>query len=335
MSFPLLSPAGDTLKNRIRSRGFTLIELLVVIAIIAVLIALLLPAVQQAREAARRSQCKNNVKQLGLALHNYHDTFKTFPIGQRDMKSVPNWRIGVLPYLDQAALYNQLRFNEAFLSGCGPAAGGFAVATNNKVLASLLIPVFRCPSSSLDPFADVGCNFDKGQVHDYVGISGAVPDPVATTANCSPETGYGIWCNNGLLAYNEVFGLRDATDGASNTLLVAEQSGKIGTRDFRAGYHGGWSSLQNSGGKRGPEFAASDLPYGSGTVTVRYPINRATTGAGTSTAYHSNTILNSFHTGGIHALLGDGSVRFLSDNMNLATLRNLASRQDGQVLGEL
>ncbi len=321
------------LKNSIRVRGFTLIELLVVIAIIAVLIALLLPAVQQAREAARRSQCKNNAKQLGLALHNYHDTFLTFPIGQRETKAAPNWRVAVLPYLDQAPLYNSLRFTEAFSSGCA-SPGTLAGMANNKILIGLVLQVFKCPSSALSATADVGCNAEQSQVHDYVGISGAVPDTIVATANCSADLTYGMMCNNGLLPLNEVFGLKDATDGASNTLIVAEQSGKIGTNDFRAGYHGGWSAMQTSGGKKAPQFVSGDLPYGSGTVTVRYPINRTTTGAGSNTSYQYNTILNSFHTGGIHGLLGDGSVRFLSDNMNLATLRYLAARQDGQVLGE-
>ena len=98
-----------------RNRGFTLIELLVVIAIIAVLIALLLPAVQQAREAARRSQCKNNMKQLGLALHNYHDAANKFPIGTRFSMSAPNWRVGLLPYLDQAPLFHSVKCNRCGL----------------------------------------------------------------------------------------------------------------------------------------------------------------------------------------------------------------------------
>src|SRR6056297_1446776 len=92
-------------------RGFTLIELLVVIAIIAILVALLLPAVQQAREAARRSSCKNNLKQLGLAMHNYHDVHDCFPLG---MVHRINWRVSILPYLEQSTIFNQLDFNESF-----------------------------------------------------------------------------------------------------------------------------------------------------------------------------------------------------------------------------
>ena len=102
-----------------RKRGFTLIELLVVIAIIAILIALLLPAVQQAREAARRSQCKNNMKQIGLALHNYHDVFTTFPIGGLKNSRGPNWRVGLLPYMDQAPAYNQVSFASSFWAHSG------------------------------------------------------------------------------------------------------------------------------------------------------------------------------------------------------------------------
>ena len=135
---------------------------------------------------------------------------------------------------------------------------------------------------------------------------------------------------------NQVTRIRDITDGASNTMVVAEQSGQVGTADYRGGYHGGWSSLAGvpSGRFLVPTFLATDLPYGSGTVTVRYQINAKTAGLGAGSSYYANTILNSFHTGGIHALLGDGAVRFLSDSMNIDTLKNLASKDDGIVLGE-
>ncbi len=144
----------------VRKRAFTLIELLVVIAIIAILIALLLPAVQQAREAARRSTCKNNMKQLGLALHNYHDVFNTFPIGQQPGNTRPNWRVGILPYMDQAPLYNQLDM----------VSGDFAspYTAPNDVLAGLIVAVYACPSSPLDPTSTApGNNGDRGQAHHY------------------------------------------------------------------------------------------------------------------------------------------------------------------------
>ena len=126
-----------------KRRGFTLIELLVVIAIIAILIALLLPAVQQAREAARRSTCKNNLKQIGLALHNYHDVFGTFPIGSQVTYYRANWRSAILPYIDQAPAYNKLTqvasSQHGFAAGSGNSASGYN--TENAVLNNFYVPV--------------------------------------------------------------------------------------------------------------------------------------------------------------------------------------------------
>ena len=131
-------------------RGFTLIELLVVMAVISILIALLLPAVQQAREAARRSSCQNNLKQLGLALHNYHDVHKTFPLGATAMtdwalKNGTNWRTAILPQLEQGPLFEQLDFEN------GSSFAGDTY-TGNEVLRGLKLAVYLCPSSDLDPF---------------------------------------------------------------------------------------------------------------------------------------------------------------------------------------
>ena len=122
----------------VTKRGFTLIELLVVIAIIAILIALLLPAVQQAREAARRSQCKNNLKQMGLALQNYHDTHRVFPISHGDTGNSFGWRASVLPNIDQAPLYNKINFSENIIN------------TDNLEVARTPLPVYRCPSDPTD-----------------------------------------------------------------------------------------------------------------------------------------------------------------------------------------
>jgi len=161
-------------KQHIHKRnGFTLIELLVVIAIIAILIALLLPAVQQAREAARRSTCKNNMKQLGLAMHNYHDVYTTFPIGSRLHYLRPhNWRFAILPYLDQAPLFN-----------IAPAASFNAAPGANTVsdlMDGLFLPVYECPSSPQTLSQYNGTSI-KSQSHDYVGIMGSIDDPAGRT----------------------------------------------------------------------------------------------------------------------------------------------------------
>jgi len=141
---------------RPRRIGFTLIELLVVIAIIAVLIALLLPAVQQAREAARRTQCKNNMKQIGLSLHNYESTSNCWPIGSFfPFATVPNWRLQIFPYFDQAALYNQLDFTQSF--------AGNASTTNTNILAKRVLATYVCPSSPLDPCPNLGNDADAIQ----------------------------------------------------------------------------------------------------------------------------------------------------------------------------
>ena len=327
-------------------RGFTLVELLVVIAIIGILIALLLPAVQAAREAARRIQCTNQIKQLGLALHSYHDSFKTFPHGTRCLIGAPNWRVAILPYMEQSALYQSLDINSQANVGGFTSAREDSNSTTygygtgrNAVLAGLTVPGWNCPSNMFPTNASGQTptynNKEKGQTHDYVGIAGATPDPVGRTSVCSAVTGYGgIFCENGLLFPNGWQGLRDATDGTANTLLVGEQSGRIGTKDIRADYQGGWSGFTTC--SRPAQMTGS--PWGAGITTVRYPINADSTicgsGSGCDATYDGNTVLNSFHPGGTNGLLADGSVHFLQENMDMETLRRLASRDDGQVVGE-
>ncbi|MEW4530248.1 DUF1559 domain-containing protein [Maioricimonas sp. JC845] len=332
-------------ENRVsRRRGFTLIELLVVIAIIAILMALLLPAVQQAREAARRTQCKNQMKQLGLALHNYHDVNLTFPIGTRAPISAPNWRVGLLPYLDQAPLYNALDIDsQATVGGFSSEredSGSYGYGTGaNAVLAGLAIPVWNCPSSDFSTNASGQSptynNAERGQTHDYVGIAGGTPDPSGRSGVCSAVTGYGgIVCENGLLYPNASRRMRDVVDGTSNTMIVGEQSGPVGELDIRANYHGGWAGFTTSG--RPSQMTSS--PWGSGTTTVRYPINADETicdgSSGCNSTYDLNTTLSSYHTGGTHSLLCDGSVRFISENMAMETLIQLSIRNDGTVMGE-
>lgn len=314
-------------KRLLRRLGFTLIELLVVIAIIAVLIALLLPAVQQAREAARRTQCKNNLKQLGLAMHTYHDTLNGFPLASAGAVSKPNWRVFILPYLDQAPLFNQLDTTNGNFLG-----NGYAGTT--AVLNGFKMEVFNCPSSPLDtnntiaPGGRAYNNPNRGQTHRYVGISGATADPANRGTSVCAAGSYGsIYCRNGLIVPFLFTRIRDCIDGTSNTMLVAEQSGMVDNGDLSNNYYGGWSG---SGGTAPP----GDTHWGTGNTAIRYPINQKTSAAGADQTWTANTIVNSFHTGGIHVLLADGSVRFISENLDFNTLNKLACKDDGTVIGE-
>ncbi|WP_437222943.1 DUF1559 domain-containing protein [Planctomicrobium sp. SH661] len=342
------------------SRGFTLIELLVVIAIIAVLIALLLPAVQQAREAARRSQCKNNLKQIGLAIHNYIDVTNSFPLGSngRGLAIPPNggpapgfnWRLRIFPQLEQSSVYNKLNLSLA-ASYIGDAG------TNLDYLTGLVIPVYSCPSSPLPHiphgsfpagggWINESTAYPKGiQVPMYVGISGAADGTTSSGALVYPGSqivGFenpsykGFMTNNGTFLYNENVRLRDLTDGASNTLVVSEQSGTVNKFDIRSGYYGGYTGAQFGGPvpANGVNVETASNVWGVGITNINYRINSQTVADGTGHGAYPSTIINSFHVGGIHGLLGDGSVRFISENIDMENLRRLGARNDGLVLSE-
>lgn len=312
-----------------RRKAFTLIELLVVIAIIAVLIALLLPAVQQAREAARRTQCKNNMKQIGLSLHNYESTYGCWPIGSfygtpYGYASIPNWRLQIFPYFDQAPLFNQMNFAISF--------AGNTVTTNTTALQSKVLSTYVCPSSPLDPCANLGNNTQLIQTPMYVGVSGSYPDVAGRTVGSSSNYG-GFYTNNGMLLHNEMTRIRDAIDGTSNVMMVAEQSGRVGTSDIRSGYYGGYTSTNFANPVTASVPNGADS-WSTGLSGVQYKINSPTTAGGSNSPYDANTVLNSFHTGGIHGLLADGSVRFISNNIDFTVCCNLCSRADGIPLGD-
>jgi len=295
--------------NRNRQRpAFTLIELLVVIAIIAVLIALLLPAVQQAREAARRSQCKNNLKQMGLALHNYHDIHRTFPSGYVKGAIAGGWGWGVmlLPMLDQAPLYNQLNVGTAHLTN--PAS--------STPLALTPISVYRCPS-------DIGpaINVNRGSfgTSNYAGMMGAhqycvVDDPnISGGAVGGSIAGGDQNAGNGMLYVNSATRMRDVTDGSSNTIVVGERA-------------------YNNSPWKGAIWAGHQLDAGAGWAAVQMctwgaPANWSLNGKGPWT-------FSSLHTGGAHFVFADGSVHFISENISGLTWQNLAQRNDGNPLGE-
>ncbi|QDV49681.1 DUF1559 domain-containing protein [Gimesia fumaroli] len=288
-----------------RTRGFTLIELLVVIAIIAILIALLLPAVQQAREAARRSSCKNNMKQIGLALHNYHDVHLAFPSGR--MRTTASDYLGhstqtmLLPYIDQASLYNQMNFTVGFNSA------------PNFALGQTVLPAFLCPTNPTTEGVDyTGSNPgpDAARTH-YEGISDSGTGRRGTLSIVVSN-------GNGLFFWNSKVKLRDIIDGASNTLafceVISQGAGKHGT----------------------PAWIA----YGDGIGTINGINAPWQTNGGklplTHNMYNGDAFSGpaSFHEGGCHFTLGDGSVRFLSENMSQTVLTSLTTRAGGEVVGE-
>ncbi|MCP4786680.1 MAG: DUF1559 domain-containing protein [Fuerstiella sp.] len=329
--------------RKLRHRAFTLIELLVVIAIIAILIALLLPAVQQAREAARRTQCKNNLKNILLSLHNYHDVHTTFPQGQTPGRPRlhccgGNWRVHVLPYMDQGTVFSQIDWSGAY--SFGGSRNYAAYAGGAEVFAGLRIPTFICPSSPLDPNdTTVVNNQQMGQTHHYVGVSGSLGVPRGSNR----KTDYGgVVRGNGLLGVNRNARIRDATDGTSNTIMIAEQSADVnidGTnRNVSSNYYGGWSGQAG----RIATDRAGRPHWGAGTTCLRYPINHGvgkqriarSSIPGADRAWDFNTIINSYHTGGIQVGLGDGSIRFVSENLDFGTLQRLCSMNDGDTVGE-
>ena len=308
-------------------RAFTLIELLVVIAIIAILIALLLPAVQQAREAARRTECKNNLKQMGLALHNYHDTFNGFPYGQMNgsgqiaslglpTTSVRNQNglVMLLPYIEQANLYSGLDFSAPF-GKYNAAAAAIVVTGNNLAAKAVKVKAFICPS-------DNGIQFINDDATYYgcgtTGISYKSSYGLSVNTTHQP----GLWSPQPITSRtafggNSYSNIRDFTDGASNSALVIEN-----VFTCRSGQIAPWACAQHAG--TGTRLLGGINKWLQVSTGISIP--------GRVENYNVNA--SSLHVGGCQVLLGDGGVRFLSENTNLLTLQNLAYISDGQVLGE-
>lgn len=319
-----------------RIRAFTLIELLVVIAIIAVLIALLLPAVQQAREAARRTQCKNNVKQIGLALHNYHDTHFVFPPGVSNGPSnntggAPMY-IMMLPYLDQAPLYNQFNFGLNAGDTYNPAF---------QPLINRIIPPYNCPTSTANvaycAYGGTSAWYTQLGMVEYLGIAGSDQDPTLTVAASG-----GPMASTGCFSYTARWGnsakvrIADISDGTSNVMGVGEFSGLTkGQKYYANNGRGDDAEPWCLGEEYGWQYAVR-------TVTVppnsAWFYNSAMAISGYTptpvTGRLNDAALHSMHVGGIHVLLMDGGVRFISENISMATFKNLADKSDAKPTGE-
>lgn len=310
-------------RPRRRPSGFTLIELLVVIAIIAVLISLLLPAVQQAREAARRTQCKNNLKNLVLAMHNYHETHSVFPWGFDEHEAF--WHGMLLPQLEQTAIYSQLQWIES-------GSGNWDSGSFNETACATVIPVFMCPSMPLPMHID-NQNIEGRVPNSYRGCAGSnvysddtstIPAGVPAGARSLEETGL-----DGMLYGVSSVRMRDVTDGTSNTVMFGESYTDTYSKDSQqmdfwqigSPQTGGWVA----GGLGGTEYSE-----GLGSMGPRINSRLIPTESGVL----MEMSFGSYHIGGTHLGMADGAVRFISENVNVATSRSLGSRAGGEVVGE-
>lgn len=289
--------------------GFTLIELLVVIAIIAILIALLVPAVQKVREAASMLQCKKNLKQIGLALHGYYGANKRFPAGYVDTNSNPasdasldqgtgwGWGAYLLPYLDQEPVFRQINFSQN--------VGASAVCQT-------FLQVYWCPTDQqLGTFAVYGSSATVAHAN-YIAVNGV------------RETSFYPGTNNGPFLRNRQMTLGDIPDGLSNTLFIGERNSAHSKTTWTGAVPGGLVTADQSPNPIGNAEYASALVMGHGSST-HLPNDPQLWDA---------DVFYSKHVAGVNFLVGDGSVRSISSNINGLVYENLLTRNDGNAVGD-
>jgi prepilin-type N-terminal cleavage/methylation domain-containing protein len=319
--FKVHSFFGEVGSMRVRNRGgFTLVELLVVIAIIGILVGLLLPAVQAAREAARRMQCSNNLKQWGLAMHNYESTFQTFPPSGIDSNEM-SWAVMALPFIEQKNLFDRFDFSQ----------GNWQAKNRITVVKGAAVPSLQCPSappeSLFSVFNAVEADVRTSHYHAVLGPTGPLPAVVNPNNNLNYTVIGNPALDFGVVAVQGVFGNATArtatrtvpeknrmgsiTDGTSNTVMIGEFAWK--NYPYWRPFTRGWYS-----------DVRGTLMYLSKNVT--YPIN-----SGFSLKWNDGSF-GSMHTGGCQFVRGDGSVLFTSQSIDMGTYRAIASRNGGETV---
>ena len=325
------------MRTKDRKSAFTLVELLVVIAIIGILIGMLLPAVQQVREAARRTECMNKLRQQGLAILNYESARMKFPFGATGGSNAPRnygpgWQLIILPELEQSKLAEGTNF-----------VGNGNAKFNRGRWDGTVVNAFVCPSSPIDPLQPGGIfTADETQRSHYIGFAGSVASAdFPENRNRDEDADLGILAGGGILPVHEEITFGDIGDGSSNTAMIGEASAYLyqdiagaQTEVRPAQKHALTCSVRNQGGPTD----GSDTTYfrwDVNTVTsIRYGINQTDADLpGMGPGSFNNGLISS-HPGSANACFGDGSTHSLSDSIEILTLKKLATRDDGLVLGD-